>query len=311
MIKAKLQLIAAVALVLVALPLAVTQQAKAQEAGGPSVVDLSQKTGPTVPAVDNLQDTQRYVMRVTGDNIRLRLTVNGVPLASKVIRQGEVFEMPFNEWLKRDLNIAEVQIEKFNSGMAATADYQLYFQSPTQLVTQEKTVLYQSPASISLPIRHPIGLRVKSIASLRVWQAEKVIFNSLEQQRLIDALNSIRARAIEALTRADNAYLATYDKPVRDEIDKAYGRLPADAEDVIKQRKAIAASLAKLINEPIKSSEPLSAEQLSFNVIGDGNMVQVSRLDGTPVLDVKRGEVGVVLQAPIFGTIAGVWVHLR
>jgi hypothetical protein len=264
-----------------------------------------------VPAIDNLQDTQRYVMRVAGDNIRLRLTVNGVPLASKVIRQGDVFEMSFNEWLKRDLNIAEVQIEKFNSSSASTADYQLYFQSPTQLVTQEKTVLYQSPASISLPIRHPIGLRVKSIASLRIWQAEKVVFNSTEQQRLLETLNAIRARSIEALTRADNAYLATYDKPIRDEIDKAYGRLPADADAVIKQRKEIAATLAKLINEPIKSNDSLTADQLSFNVIGDGNMVQVSRLDGAPVLDVRRGGIGVVLKSPVFGTIAGVWVHLR
>lgn len=285
--------------------------ARAENGASPSVVDLTQKAGPTVPAVENLQDTQRYAMRITGDNIRMRLTINGVPLANKLIRQGDVFEVAFNEWLKRDLNIAEIQIEKFNSNLAASADYQLYFQSPTQLVTQEKTVLYQSPSSISLPIRHPIGLRVKSIASLRIWQSEKVVFNSVEQQRLVETLNGMRARAVEAFTRADNAYLATYDKPIRDEIDKAYGRLPDDAEDIIKQRKSIAAALGKLVNQPIISTDPLKPEQLDFMSIADGMLVQVRRLDGSPVMDVRRGDVAITLQSPVFGNIAGVWVHLR
>ncbi len=302
---------------LVAAFVAVAPMALAQTT---SPAPATQKTQPLAPPaaprtdtrdLNNNQDSQRYAVRITGDNVRFRLSVNGIPLFSKIMYSGQVLDETFNEYMKVGINTVEIQLERFSSAMASAAKYEVYFQSPSQAVTGEKTMLYASPESIPMPLRHPLGVRVKTIPPLRIWKAERLTLLPAEQSRLLMSINALRTRFIEALERNDNAYLATHDKPIRDEINIAYGRVPETPDDIVALRKKIAKSLSELVNVPVESTPILTADDLVFTPVADGRLMQVTRVDGSPVMHIKRGPIEITVQSPLYGLVAGVWERVR
>lgn len=261
--------------------------------------------------LNNNQDSQRYAIHITGDNVRFRLSVNGIPLFSRIMSTGQVLDETFNEYMKVGVNTVEIQLERFSSAMPTTAKYEVYFQSPSQVVTGEKTFLYSSPDTIPMPLRHPLGVRVKTIPPLRIWKAERLTLLPAEQARLLQAINGLRTRFIEALERNDNAYLATHDKPIRDEINIAYGRVPETPDDIIALRKKIAKSLSELVNVPVESTPVLTTDDLIFTPVADNRLMQITRVDGGPVMHIKRGPVEITIQSPLYGLVAGVWERVR
>lgn len=280
-------------------------------ADAPTAVDLSQE--PTAPesVKANTVDAQRYAFEITATNARLQLKVNGVPVIFKIFRNNEKMDISFNEWLKKGLNIIQVEIEKFSEQQPFNIAYSVYFQSPTQVVTGDRRVLFSSPEAINLPHRQPIGIRAQSIPDMMVWQTEKIELLPEERDRLVVSINSFRTRLIDALSRGDNAYLATFDKPIRDEIDKAYGRIPEGEDATMKRRLAIAEQLRKMTNASLVASPELKADDLSFELIADGYLVRVTRLDGGPVVKVSRGDINFSISKPIYGTLGGLWDMLR
>lgn len=297
------------------LSLSVLTAGQASASGNPEVptaVDLSQEpTAPDAALRADTADSQRYAFEIKASNARLQLKVNGIPVVFKIFRHDDTLDVSFNEWLKKGLNVIDVQMERFSDGQPYSAKYSLYFQSPTQVVTGERTVLFSSPESISFPHRQPIGIRAQSIPSMLIWQTERIELMPDEKDRLVDSINSLRSRIMDALSKGDNAYLATFDKPIRDEIDKAYGRIPEGEDQTMKRRIDIAERLRKMTNASLVASPELKVDDLSFELIGDGYLVRVTRLDGSPVIKVSRGDLSFSVVKPIYGTVGGLWDMLR
>ena len=193
----------------------------------------------------------------------------------------------------------------------STLTYNVFYQSPSQLVTGEKLVLFQSPAEVSLPIRQLVGIRAQTIPFLRVWKTEEVDPSPDEQRRLLEAINGFRARLVDALGKADNAFLATYNKPIRDEINRAYGRPVEGESEIMKQRMDLANRMKELVNAELITTPNLRLEELALEIIGNKRMIKVSRLDGRPLIEISRGDMHYVIDKPIFGSVGGVWEMLR
>lgn len=277
----------------------------------PTAVDLTQE--PAAPDANRAvnSESQRYAFNIKAANVRLQLRVNDVPVMFKIFRNPESLDISFNEWMKRGLNKLEVQMERFSEQQPYEVSYSVYFQSPTQVVSGERRVLFSTPDQVSLPHRQPIGIRAPSVPVMRIWQTEKVHFTVEERDRLIDSLNSLRARLIDALRKGDNAFLATFDKPIRDEIEKAYGRIPAGEQETMKRRLDIADRLRKMVNAQAEASPELKIDDLNFDVIAEGTLVRVTRIDGDPVIKVSRGDLTYSVARPIYGTVGGLWDIMR
>lgn len=278
----------------------------------PTSVDLSQEPDAQATQQDiKAGDAQRYALMIKASNTRVTLRVNDIPVAYKIFRENETFDVSFNEWLKRGLNIIDLNIERFNNNEPYSLLCQVYYQSPIQVVSGDKLVLYSSPEEVNLPMRQPVGVRVNSFPSLRIWLAEEVILSGEEQQRLLDTINGLRTRFIDAVVKADNAFLASYDKAARGEVARAYGRAPETEAETLRRRGEIAANLGKLANAPFKASPVLRMEDISLVSIANNHLIQVSRNDGQPLIEVSRGDMTYTLNKPIFGSIGGIWEMLR
>lgn len=278
----------------------------------PTSVDLSQEpTGKARQEVRVVDTQQRYAIWVRASNTRITIRVNDIPVAYKILRNNELFDVSFNEWLKRDLNVIDINMERFNNEEPYDLRYQVYYQSPIQVVNGEKLVLYNSPDEVSLPLRQPVGIRINTIPALRIWQADEVTMNAEEQQRLLETINGFRSRLSDALVKADNAFLASYDKAARNEVARAYGRNSESDEETLKRRRELALTLSKLVNAPFSVTPILRIEDVTFELIADGHLVMISRSDGAPLIQAKRGDLVYTIDKPIFGNIAGVWEFLR
>lgn len=283
----------------------------AADVQAPTVVDLSQEPQAPDSSRMSVQDSQRYALHVKATNARLQLRVNDVPVVFKIFRDGDVLEVSYNEWLKRGLNVLELQIERFSDGQPYNVEYQVYFQSPTQIVTGNKTVLLSSPEMLALPMRQPIGIRAQSVPQLRIWQSEVTAMTPEEKQKLVDNINSLRTRLLEAMAKGDNAFLASYDKPMRAEVDRAYGRLPESETETLKRRGEIAGQLRKMLNANVNASPELKPDDLQFDLLAGGQLVRITRNDGSPTIAVSRGDLKVSIEKPIYGNIGGLWELLR
>lgn len=277
----------------------------------PSSVDLTQEPDAQPQQEIKAQDSQRYAIWVRATNTRVTLRVNDIPVAYKIFRDNELFDISFNEWLKRGLNIIDINVERFNSNEPYDLRCQVYYQSPIQVVNGEKLVLYSSPDEVNLPLRQPVGVRINAFPALRIWQAEEVALTGEEQQRLLDTINGLRNRLVDAVVKADNAFLASYDKAPRGEVSRAYGRLPESETETLRHRGEIAAQLAKLINVPFHATPVLRIEDISLQAVAGNHLVMVSRNDGSPLIQVSRGDLTYTLNKPIFGSIGGIWEMLR
>ncbi len=284
--------------------------AEAPPSGAPNVINLNEEPG-LKEGMLATRDNQRYAVQVRARNARLFVRVNDIPIFFRLFRGAETVDIQFNEWLKRGLNIVQISAEKFDDATASSLNYNVYYQSPSQLVTGEKFVLFSSPAEVSLPIRQPIGFRAQTVPVLRIWQSDALDFSREEQARLVETINGFRVRLIEAVGKADNAFLATYDKLLRDEIARAYGRAPEGDQDVMNRRRDIAQTLKNEINAELQSTPILKSSELDFESVGNGRLVRVARLDGRPLIEVTRGTLRFVIDKPIYGRIGGVWEMLR
>lgn len=294
-----------------ALTLFMSLPTSAADVEAPTVVDLAQEPQAPDSGRFSTQDSQRYALHIKATNARLQLRVNDVPVVFKIFRNDDVLDIAYNEWLKRGLNVVELQIERFSDGHQYNVEYQVYFQSPTQIVTGSKTVLLASPEMLALPMRQPIGIRAQSIPQLRIWQAEVTPMTPEERQKLVDNINSLRTRLIEAMAKGDNAFLASYDKPMRAEVDRAYGRLPESETETLTRRGEIASQLRKMLNASVNASPELKVDDLQFDLLAGGQLVRVTRNDGAPAIAVSRGDLKVSLEKPIYGSIGGLWELLR
>jgi hypothetical protein len=280
-------------------------------ADAPNVVDLSQEPQGQSTEVFEVRDAQKFSINFKASNARVNIKVNDVPVLFRIFRSQEDFTYSFNEWLKRGLNVIELSAEKFDQENMSTLTYNVFYQSPSQLVTGEKLVLFQSPAEVSLPIRQLVGIRAQTIPFLRVWKTEEVDPSPDEQRRLLEAINGFRARLVDALGKADNAFLATYNKPIRDEINRAYGRPVEGESEIMKQRMDLANRMKELVNAELITTPNLRLEELALEIIGNKRMIKVSRLDGRPLIEISRGDMHYVIDKPIFGSVGGVWEMLR
>ncbi len=276
----------------------------------PSSVNLSDEPPPPEQII-NTQDNQRFAIKLKGKNTRVFVRVNDIPVLFKILREDQEFDIAFNEWIKQGLNIVNVSAEPFDDHAASKLNYRIYYQSPSQIVSKESLTLFESPPEVNLPIRQSAGFRAKTVPDLRVWEAESVRFTPNEQSRLLDMLNGFRSRIIEAVGKADNAYLATYDKMLRDEVNVAYGRRPESKDDIIARRREIAMAFRKDVNAGLVASPVLQSSELDFEAVGNGKLVRISRLDGQPLIEVKRGTLTFSVDKPIYGRIGGVWEMLR
>jgi hypothetical protein len=154
-------------------------------------------------------------------------------------------------------------------------------------------------------------MKSSNAVRLRVWDAEKIEMDDDEKDRLITDVNSTREQMMTALSKGDNAFLATFDKPIRDEIDIAYGRTPQTDEELLKQRTAIALKFRELVNASVVASPEIDEDSMRLDMIANGHLVRVMRLDGAPVIDVTRGGLRYTINNPIYGLIGGLWVLLR
>lgn len=296
-------------LALLAFPLAA---AASGSSSGPSVVDLSQEPkGPEATAETNIEDTQRYGLWIKGNNVRAEIRVNDVPVFFKILRNDEVFDYTFNEWVKRGLNVVDIKLERFDDKRPYTVNFNLYFQSPTQIVNNDRTILFSSREDVLLPMRQPVGIRTQSVPALRIWQSEEVVLNDEEKQRLTETINGLRNRLIDALVKSDNTYLATFEKPLRDQVDIAYGRIPEGDAETLERRKVLVAQFEKLLNASVGSSQELVPSDINFELVGDGKLVRASRNDGSPLIEVRRGDLIYKIERPIYGSIGGIWERMR
>ncbi len=257
------------------------------------------------------EDIYRYGLQVKGDNIRVELRVNDVTVLSRILRNGQTVDHTFNEWLRRGRNLVELRIEYFNSKKPFLAGFGVYFQSPTQVANNERTELVANPQSFVLPFRQTINLGVKTIPSLKLWQTDTVALDEQNRRLITSALNELRSRLMRALSESDNYYLATFEKPLRDQVNLAYGRIPESDKDILKAREVLLHKFNKQVNEKVDASMELASEILDFELIGNRQLVRVSRKDGYPLIKVRLGEIEYEVEKAIYGVIAGVWERLR
>jgi hypothetical protein len=280
--------------------------------GGPTVVDLSQEPQAAEDSADNVsEDTQRYGLFMKGDNVRAEIRINDVPVFFKILRNDEAFDTTFNEWIKRGLNVIDIKMERFDDKRPYNVNYSIYYQSPTQIVNGDRTMLAQSREEVLLPLRQPIGIRTQSVPALRIWQSESVELTEEEKQRLTETINSLRSRMIDALVKSDNTFLATYEKPLRDQVDIAYGRIPEGDDEILERRKELVAQFEKLFNAAVVPSPELVPADLTFEPVGDNKLVRVTRTSGLPLIEVKRGDLVFKVERPIYGSIGGIWERMR
>jgi hypothetical protein len=270
--------------------------------------------GPADPSKDSqsmADDFYRYGLSIRGDNIRVELRVNDISVLFKILRGGEELDHTFNEWMKKGDNFVELRVDRFNEKQPYKVKFDFYFQSPTQITNDTRRSLFASPEEMLLPWRQNLKIKVKTMPMLRLWQTEDFKLDDENKQFLLDAVNLLRSDMLIAMTEANNNYLATYEKPIRDQINLAYGRLPESDKEIMASRKAIADSFAALINEKPKISEPLTPEGLNFEPVADRKMVRVSRKDGFPLISASIGTLQYTIDRPIYGLIGGVWERLR
>ena len=277
----------------------------------PNIVDLRQE--PSMRHTDGVDAANRqiYAVQIQGSNLRVYVHVNDVPVFFKVLRDKASIDLSFNEWIKQGLNVIKIGAEKFDDNSPSTMSYRVYYQSPSQIVADDRLVLFSSPPELNLPVRMPIGIRVRTIPSLRVWQTEEIQFLREERGQLVDIINGFRSRLVEAVGRADDAFLSSYDRMIRDEINVAYGRPPEGRNVTLDRRRELARTFREEINAELIATEPLKASDLDFESVGGGRLIRVSRLDGEPLIKVKRGSLEFVIDKPIYGRVGGVWEMLR
>ena len=278
----------------------------------PTVVDLNQEPQAQMSkAIGNLEDQQRYGISFKGSNVRAEVRVNDMPVFFKILRNDEEVTTTYNEWVKRGLNVVRISLERFDDKKPYSVSFNVFYQSPTQIVTDERTVLYSSRDDVLLPLRQDVGVRAPNVPQLRVWQAEDVTFDDDEKARLLEAINSLRTRLRDAMAKGDNTYLATFDKPLRDQIATAYGRPFESASDILERRKKLLEQFSSLINAPVDLTPELKMSDLVFDQYAQGRLIRVSRTDGTPLIQAKRGPVEYTIDRPVYGSLGGIWERLR
>jgi len=253
----------------------------------------------------------RYGFSIRAQNARALVTINGIPLLLKSMITESTEDITFNEWVKRGLNVVEIRIERLDSFRPYKFEYQVYYQSPSQVINGERLVLAQSKPDTALPLRQSIGMQVQTIPLMRVWDAEAITMNNEDRASLIGMINQQRHDLSEAFNKQDSLTLATYKNDIIDEVERAYGRPLLSNQDIANRRKAIAEKLATSVNSLLEVSPIAKTDDLDIDVIANGTLVRIVRKDRTPVLRIKRGDVEVVIDRPIYGIIGGAWKWLR
>jgi hypothetical protein len=256
-------------------------------------------------------DFYRYGLNIRGDNIRVELRVNDISVLFRILRNGEELDYTFNEWLRKGANYIELRVDRFNERQPYKVKFNFFFQSPTQVTSDVRQTLYVSPEEMLLPWRQNLKITLKTMPSIRLWQTEDYKLDDENKLLLIDAINLMRSDMLTALSEANNGYLATYEKPIRDQINLAYGRLPESDKEIMDLRKQIADKFAALLNERPHITEPVALDQLIFEQVADRKLVRVSRKDGSPLISAGIGDLEYAINRPIFGLIGGVWERLR
>ena len=274
-----------------------------QAAPSPEVVAESAELG--------LKFRDRYAFSFTGANVLLELRVNDIPVVTRTFLAQESMNISYNEWLKEGENTIIVKATRAEPKKPYGLTYQFYYQSPTQLPTGERLNLYTSAQKIFVPHAQEVKVLAKTVPLLRLWEAEPVELVAEEKESLIATINRSREELIAAFRAGDNAYIASFDSSIKNDVDAAYGRVTTTAASIIEQRKIIARQFARLVNEPVVASSELSSANIELQQVGDGHLVKATRIDKTPLLSIRRGEVSVVIDYGLYGQVGGMWQRLR
>lgn len=267
-------------------------------------------TAPEPEAKQTEDIINRYGFHMKGSNTRVQVVINGVPLILKSLFDEGEMDVSFNEWIKIGQNVLEVRLERLDAYKPYRVEYETYYQSPTQIISGERQILMKNAPEVSLPLRQAIGIRIQTAPRLRIWRTEKVGLTE-ERAGVIKAVNAMRDNIVKALEKGDTGFLATYDRDVRDEKERAYGRPLLTADEVQEKRIGIAKKLAKLSSVPVEATPEIKPEEVDMELIGNGYLVRITRKDRLPLIKITRGELEYALERPIFGLIGGLWTWLR
>jgi hypothetical protein len=253
----------------------------------------------------------RYAFTISAENVRITLVLNGVPLFFRSILKKEDIDFTFNEWVKRGSNRIEVRLEKLDVMKQYSIRYGIYYQSPSQLVSGIRTMVYTSTPSMSLPLRQTITIDAYSVPEMLPWAGSEIILDDVVKSQIVSKINEFRANLHDAFKRGDNQFLATYNRMIEDDLAKAYGQPAQNEAKVLLKRRDIAKLLTEAVTLPIVTSDEVAVDDLDFEHLADKLLVRVSRKDQKPLIEVKQGKMKATIDRPYYAIVAGIATRVR
>jgi hypothetical protein len=253
----------------------------------------------------------RYAFYISADNVRITLVLNGVPLFFRSVVKPEEIDFTFNEWVRRGANRVEVRLEKLDSFKPYSIQYGIYYQSPSQLVSGIRTMVYASTPSMSLPLRQTITIDASSVPELLPWAGTEITLDEVVRSEIVSKINELRSSIYDAFKRGDNQFIATYNRMIEDDLAKAYGQPVQNEAKILTRRREVAALLTEAVTLPVVASEEVTLADLDFELLAEKHLVRISRKNQKPLIDISQGKMRVQIEKPYYAILSGIPARVR
>jgi len=253
-----------------------------------------------------------YYLSVRWTHAASSVAVNGVPLVVDAAGGGIATDVPINLWLPPGENELSVFLRwpthaPYEAGVAA-GEAHAYLHDPSADVPTPALTLarFEWPPPVG-PEVYPFTIRlpmpIKEPPPSEVWDQAEVLKELSEADR--GALESLAADLIGGVRAGD--------APRAFDLQEYKWRETARAEykDFERVRKAGLEQLEWLAQRPGLRAEPLSTEDLVFDLAAGGRVALVTRSDArSPVL--LEDDEGLVFELPIYAArLKGRWTLVR
>jgi hypothetical protein len=268
---------------------------------------LAVAEGGEVPGSRGSGGVDVLTLQLSGAEVHVKVTVNGIPLEERDIHGLNGLSVPLNPWLRAGANQLVVEVRSLEGGRLKRL--RLARAEAGADPSEPLGAVFELPAAATLPVVQTVDFAMDPFPSLKLWQTEALSFSEADRQSVIGELARIHEDMAEAIRKKKPRKLLQAVHLATDDRERSRGtKVPAAAERLMK--RLFQDHLDEVAPEDVVLS-PVPGEGLVVEVVGDGRLVKVRWPDGRPVLQVKLGPLSIGLHEPILGRLGGRWTVLR
>lgn len=256
-----------------------------------------------LPAV--AEDGGRYLVEISGRNLKAGLEVNGVAVDQWQFEDASSAGASLNHWLRRGANRIRFTASAVHGGHPVALQARVYFLGLTAAGGMNTVNLLSFTKLDEVGQGKSVSFNVPSAPLLALWQTDAVQLDEATRRGIVVLLESFQTQMI-ATVRAGSSLP---DVPLlqweRQDVAAAYGgNIPSATSQGLAPSANVAQDKVEIASLP-------EGDQLELTSLAEGRLVRVARHQAGPLLGVRKGAAELVVPALLVGRSEGEWRVLR